>query len=216
MNFKRNYLYFLTGFLAIIGLGAGDTAITVFLSGLGLFGIYCVYSLHRDKITALQKTQVAQSTIVELKKLMDSGITTIDTSEIDAMAQKMEQSLKQNHELLVKSNKNLGSKRELKDENDQLKKEIERLNSLVDPNAQKAEDAKLLLTSIEETITNKRSELHDVSAELTEKEKTVKLYDDDIQMIEFGLYKPVYDFANSALQKSLGCCPPRTKEHDKE
>lgn len=202
MNFKRNYLYFLTGFLAIIGLGAGDTAITAFLSGLGLFGIYCVYSLHRDKITALQKTQVAQSTIVELKKLMDSGITTIDTSEIDAMAQKMEQSLKQNHELLVKSNKNLGSKRELKDENDQLKKEIERLNALVDPNAQKAEDAKQLLSSIEETITQKRSELHEVSEELTEKEKVVKLYDDDIQMIEFGLYKPVYDFANSELYKN--------------
>lgn len=64
MNFKRNYLYFLTGFLAIIGLGAGDTATTVFLSGLGLFGIYCVYSLHRDKITALQKTHIAKLEIV--------------------------------------------------------------------------------------------------------------------------------------------------------
>lgn len=63
---------------------------------------------------------------------------------------------------------------EATEESEKLKKESERLKETIEKLKSEAEDA----------------------------EKTVKLYDNDIQMIEFGLYKPVFDFATSDMYKT--------------
>lgn len=75
-----------------------------------------------------------------------------------------------------------------------LTEQLERKTPLEEA-TEESEKLKKESEQLKETIETLKSEAEDA-------EKTVKLYDNDIQMIEFGLYKPVFDFATSDMYKT--------------
>ncbi len=75
-----------------------------------------------------------------------------------------------------------------------LQEQLERKTPLEEA-TEESEKLKKESEQLKETIETLKSEAEDA-------EKTVKLYDNDIQMIEFGLYKPVFDFATSDMYKT--------------
>ena len=58
------------------------------------------------------------------------------------------------------------------------------------------------LPFLQQQHTQLENAVKNLKNEAAEAKKTIGLYDDTIQMIEFGLYNPVYEFANSELYKN--------------
>lgn len=107
------------------------------------------------------------------------------------------------------------SKKVFKTENESLRAEVERLNSLLTPEHQKMSDLQDVIAlykkdvdALQAKIADKKKELNTIdgridvaSAMLNQKQKELLSVDDDIAIQEYGLYKPHYQFANSDLYK---------------
>lgn len=202
---RTKFLIVISAFMLLIGFGfmATDDALAgVIISVVSIISIVCAITINKERKEAKLESHAARQAIIELKRVMDSGVQNVDIKDIDEAILDIEKELMAEKQAVLSDNKKLGKKRELQAENEKMKAEIERLNSLVDPNAAKADDAKKLLAEIENKITEKQNDLHSITQELESKRKEVSIYDDDIQMIEFGLYKPVYEFANSEMYKN--------------
>lgn len=93
-------------------------------------------------------------------------------------------------------------------ENQKLKDEVERLKSLLSPEQKEIEELiakKKELENEKETLEKELERLNkskeELVLEINEKKGNLIVLDDEILMQEFGLYKPIYDFANSELYK---------------
>ncbi|AWK52754.1 DUF4041 domain-containing protein [Clostridium beijerinckii] len=89
-------------------------------------------------------------------------------------------------------------------ENQELKIEIEKLNTLLTPEQIKAksildyiEELEEKKSNLEKTLMELQGDINTINKEINEKQKSLIVLDEEILMQEFGLYKPLYDFANS-------------------
>ncbi len=90
-----------------------------------------------------------------------------------------------------------------------LRNEIEELKKQLNPSQldleivkTNLEHSRQLLSEVETSLSTKKKELYDITKELEEKQLQVIRLDDEIELAEFGLYSPVYDFANSEQYKN--------------
>ncbi len=97
----------------------------------------------------------------------------------------------------------------------QLQSEIERLNKMLSPEQQETEKLRKQICELETTIANLSlsineknnivakldSQISVLNATLTEKQKQLSVFDTDINVLDYGLYKPSFEFANSDLYK---------------
>lgn len=93
-------------------------------------------------------------------------------------------------------------------ENKKLNEEVERLKSLLSPeqkNIEELTEKKKQLEHDKEVLEKELEGLNNVKenliVEINKKKENLIILDDEILMQEFGLYKPIYDFANSELYK---------------
>lgn len=103
----------------------------------------------------------------------------------------------------------------LKNENESLKTEITRLKCLLSPEQQRVEFVKQQIIQLEASMAEKAAnvsqlfervkqlnlEIEKLNTEIANKHKLISIYDTDISLQEYGLYKPTYEFANSDLYK---------------
>lgn len=101
----------------------------------------------------------------------------------------------------------------------QLQCEIERLNSMLSPEQQEIEMLKGQIIDLEITIsnlsnainerssliTNLNSQISSLNISIAEKQKQLSVFDTDINVLDYGLYKPTFEFANSDLYKAELC-----------
>lgn len=93
-------------------------------------------------------------------------------------------------------------------ENKKLNEEVERLKSLLSPeqkNIEELTEKKKQLKHDKEVLEKELEGLNNVKenliVEINKKKENLIILDDEILMQEFGLYNPIYDFANSELYK---------------
>ena len=98
----------------------------------------------------------------------------------------------------------------------QLQSEIERLNKMLSPEQQEIEKLRKQICDLETTIANLGlsineknnvvtkldSQISVLNVALTEKQKQLAVFDTDINVLDYGLYKPTFEFANSDLYKT--------------
>lgn len=98
----------------------------------------------------------------------------------------------------------------------QLQSEIERLNKMLSPEQQEIEKLRKQICDLETTIANLGlsineknnvvtkldSQISVLNVALTEKQKQLSVFDTDINVLDYGLYKPSFEFANSDLYKT--------------
>lgn len=98
----------------------------------------------------------------------------------------------------------------------QLQNEIERLNKMLSPEQQEIEKLRKQICDLETTIANLGlsineknnvvtkldSQISVLNVALTEKQKQLAVFDTDINVLDYGLYKPSFEFANSDLYKT--------------
>lgn len=98
----------------------------------------------------------------------------------------------------------------------QLQSEIERLNSMLSPEQQEFEMLKVQIFDLKNTISNLsntidernsvitklNSQINSLNVSITEKQKQLSIFDTDINVLDYGLYKPTFEFANSDLYKA--------------
>ena len=98
----------------------------------------------------------------------------------------------------------------------QLQSEIERLNKMLSPEQQEIEKLRKQICDLETTIANLGlsineknnvvtkldSQISILNVALTEKQKQLSVFDTDINVLDYGLYKPSFEFANSDLYKT--------------
>ena len=98
----------------------------------------------------------------------------------------------------------------------QLQSEIERLNKMLSPEQQEIEKLRKQICDLETTIANLGlsineknnvvtkldSQISVLNVALTEKQKQLAVFDTDINVLDYGLYKPSFEFANSDLYKT--------------
>lgn len=98
----------------------------------------------------------------------------------------------------------------------QLQSEIERLNSMLSPEQQEIEmlkgqifDLKNTISNLSNTIdernsviTKLNSQINSLNVSIAEKQKQLSVFDTDINVLDYGLYKPTFEFANSDLYKA--------------
>ncbi len=94
-------------------------------------------------------------------------------------------------------------------ENKQLKKRVSELESMLTPELKDIDSAQRLLEATKEEIESKEKEkenlekeLNKLSAEISDAKKAVIETNEIALLQEFGLYEPVYEFANSELYKA--------------
>lgn len=97
----------------------------------------------------------------------------------------------------------------------ELQLDIERLNSMLLPEQQDIENLKKQITTLEntvselettvslknETVTQLNGKISDLNNQIAEKQHQLSIFDVDINALEYGLYKPTFEFANSDLYK---------------
>ncbi len=97
-----------------------------------------------------------------------------------------------------------------------LQAEIERLNSLLSPEQQRAEILSRQISELEAIIANLQKNINDnqmtinqqynlantLEYEISEKRKQLAVFEVDLNCLEYSLYKPTYEFANSDLYKN--------------
>ena len=100
------------------------------------------------------------------------------------------------------------SKRDLKSENSSLVQELDRLKSLMTPELQSLDNvnkelfcAKEKLSNLEVKISNYNNELSKLEQEISLRKSEIIELDDEISLQEFGIYSPIYKFANSEQYK---------------
>ena len=98
----------------------------------------------------------------------------------------------------------------------QLQSEIERLNSMLSPEQQEFEMLKVQIFDLKNTISNLsntidernsvitklNSQINSLNVSIAEKQKQLSIFDTDINVLDYGLYKPTFEFANSDLYKA--------------
>lgn len=98
----------------------------------------------------------------------------------------------------------------------QLQCEIERLNNMLSPEQQEIEKLRKQICDLETTITNLNldinernnkvtqldSQIKTLNATIIEKQRQLVVFDTDINVLDYGLYKPSFEFANSDLYKA--------------
>ncbi len=98
----------------------------------------------------------------------------------------------------------------------QLQSEIERLSSMLSPEQQEFEmlkgqifDLKNIILNLSNTIderniliTKLNSQINSLNVSIAEKQKQLSIFDTDINVLDYGLYKPTFEFANSDLYKA--------------
>lgn len=94
-------------------------------------------------------------------------------------------------------------------ENEKLKKEIEKLNSLLTPELLNAKNLLEYMNNLEEkkvnlekTLSSMYNETNFLNQQINMKKQQLVILDEEVLMQEFGLYKPMYDFASSEEYKN--------------
>ena len=96
-----------------------------------------------------------------------------------------------------------------------LQAEIDRLKSMLLPEQQEIEvlnqqiaNLKSTILNLESTITNNNNKIaqqnatmNSIDQEIAEKRKQLAIFEVDINSLDYGLYKPTFEFANSDLYK---------------
>lgn len=96
-----------------------------------------------------------------------------------------------------------------------LQAEVERLTSLLLPEQRDIENLnhqisnlKLVIADLEKNINNNNDKISNLNAkaskldqEILEKRKQLSVFEVDINALDYGLYKPTFEFANSDLYK---------------
>lgn len=96
-----------------------------------------------------------------------------------------------------------------------LQAEIDRLKSMLLPEQQEMEalnqqiaNLKSTISNLESTITNNNNKIaqqnatmNSIDQEIAEKRKQLAIFEVDINSLDYGLYKPTFEFANSDLYK---------------
>jgi len=96
-----------------------------------------------------------------------------------------------------------------------LQAEIDRLKSMLLPEQQEIEvlnqqiaNLKSTISNLESTITNNNNKIaqqnatmNSIDQEIAEKRKQLAIFEVDINSLDYGLYKPTFEFANSDLYK---------------
>ncbi|MEE0546666.1 MAG: DUF4041 domain-containing protein [Peptococcaceae bacterium] len=83
-----------------------------------------------------------------------------------------------------------------------LKSEVDRLKPLEDPERAKALFTDQEIGTLQRQKEDLTSKLETMREEAGNLRKEIAIYDNDIQMIEFGLYEPVFEFASSEMYKT--------------
>lgn len=97
----------------------------------------------------------------------------------------------------------------------ELQNEIERLNYLLLPEQQDVERIRKNILELQAVIANLNATINDrnnvllqlntninnINAAINNKQRQLAIFDTDINALEYGLYKPTFDFANSDLYK---------------
>ena len=103
----------------------------------------------------------------------------------------------------------------LNEENATLKAEIYRLSQMLTPEQQEREKIALDIANMKQSLANTASQVNQLynrivsmnteieclNKEIAEKKRIISIYDIDIDVQEYGLYKPTFAFANSDLYK---------------
>lgn len=98
----------------------------------------------------------------------------------------------------------------------ELQSEIDRLNQMLSPEQREIENLLKEIENLKNTISGLNSELHNKSNKvhqlnvqidglniaIVEKQKQISVFDTDIDVLDYGLYKPSFEFANSDLYKA--------------
>jgi len=105
--------------------------------------------------------------------------------------------------------------KQLMQEKEMMQKEIERLRTLLLPEQQNIEMLYAHINSLNQTIEGQNSsiqynnniiagqnaEILNLESAINEKTRQLSIYDVDIYALDYGIYKPTYEFANSDLYK---------------
>lgn len=97
----------------------------------------------------------------------------------------------------------------------QLQTEIEKLNQMLLPEQRDIEKLKQEIENLNNEITNLQTTINDrnktisqkndqiakLDKDISEKTKQISIFDVDINALDYGLYKPTFEFANSDLYK---------------
>lgn len=101
----------------------------------------------------------------------------------------------------VSSNTGVINSAELISQNNALLKENERLRQLLTPEMQDAAALSEHIAQLQERSNALTEDIDRMSKELETKRQQLVIFDEDVSVQEFGLYKPRYSFANSSQYK---------------
>ena len=193
-------MYVIGALLAVLGLAF------VFDSELAAFGVVFIAAgvfiifygrTTPKKIASMQqecaqKVERANNAVAYLKSRIDSGVNASEIPELEEEIRKIYDGA-----VSITTNDANDALKAISSENEELKKKIKTLEEANVLEAKKDE-----LERLERQKDDARNTLDDLRNKISDLKKEVAIYDNDIQMIEFGLYKPVFEFASSDMYKT--------------
>lgn len=142
---------------------------------------------------AKAETEEAWHVAATLKDQMESGLSDEEYGK---------QTVKMTTKIPEIYQKETVNAQDLVDKIEEQQNEINRLKEATNPEEAKLAEIGTEIDNLERKKTFLEEDVEKLQEKISEKKKEVELYDDDIQLIEFGLYKPVYEFADSELYKN--------------
>nr|DAY89884.1 MAG TPA: helicase [Caudoviricetes sp.] len=171
---------------------------------IGLASIGAVWGSNRELLetkrtaaseiaAAKAETEEAWRTAAILKDQMESGLS---DEEYGKHSVRMTTKIPEIYQ------KETVNAQDLVDKIEEQQNEINRLKEATNPEEAKLAEIGTEIDNLERQKAFLEGDIEKLQEQIANKKKEVELYDDDIQLIEFGLYKPVYEFADSELYKN--------------
>lgn len=189
------FLYFTSLIWLILGIIIfSDSSITglIFIV-IGVASISITWKINDNLSKAKAEISEAWNTAAILKNQMESGLT---DEEYGKQAVKMTTKIPE-----VYGKENIKAQ-DLIDKIEEQQNEINRLKEATNPEEAKLAEIGTEIDNLERKKVFLEGDLKDLQAEIEKMKDDLNLYDDDMQLIEFGLYKPIYEFANSEMYKN--------------